>query len=173
MKSLSCITAIVLAFFILGAEPAESQEDYSFVMTASGPQVCLGRWIPPTAVGGPGVCEGQLIGIPQLSAISSRQSVERLDQVIAVLTSIEQKLDANNDLLGQLIEETVTSRTSSAEQGKEVSEFLRETITQRFDELPRGLLVNGFVVRELTQLKEDILKDVERHYTAEKAPPNK
>lgn len=91
MKTISCVTAIGLALFITSASPAQSQEDYTFVTNAWGPQVCLGRWIPPTAVGESGVCEGQMIGLPQLSAISSRQSVERLDQVIAVLASIAQK----------------------------------------------------------------------------------
>jgi len=173
MKTLSCMTAIWLVFFIVSASPARSQEDHTFVTSPWGPQVCLGRWIPPAAVGESGVCEGQLIGLPQLSAISARQSVERLDQLIAVLASIEQKLDVNNELVGWLIEETVKSRTLTDQQGKQVSEFLRETITQRFDALPKGLLVNGFVVKELTRLKEDILKEVEKRYPAEQTPSTK
>jgi len=170
MKTLFCVTLFWSLFFLATAKTAPAEEEYSFVMTLEGPQVCLGRWIPPTAVGASGVCEGQMITLPQLTAISARQSVERLDKMIVALSSIEQKMDVNNGLLGQLIDETVKSRSSTEQQGKEVSEFLRETITQRFDALPKGLLVNRYVMQELTRLKEDLLKDVDMHYATQQTP---
>jgi hypothetical protein len=171
MKTFYCMTILWSVLFIAAAAPALAQEDYAFIMTASGPQVCIGRVRPPTAAGAASVCEGQLIGIPQLSAISARQSVDRLDQLIDIIASIDQKMDVSNDRLGQLIEETVKAKAPADRQGKEVNEFLRETITQRFDALPKGLLANGFVMKELTRLKEDILQDVEKHYAVEQATP--
>ena len=84
MKTLSYVTAIGLALFIASATPAQSQEEYSFFANAWGPQVCLGNWTPPSDSNPFGVCEGQIMGIPQLTAISSKQTVERLDQLLAV-----------------------------------------------------------------------------------------
>lgn len=168
MKTLryAIVTALTLFMIglITGAATVQAQEEHTFITNAWGQQVCLGRWVPSTALGQSGTCEGQLVGVPQLTAISTRQSVERLDQLIAVLASIDLKLDISNEQLGRLIEETVKSRTTTGLPPAQVSEFLRETITKRFDTLPRGFLVNDFIMEEITRIKEDILKEVETHY---------
>lgn len=171
MKTKAYAITMGLILFFAGAPQVQSEEDHTFVANARGAQVCLGRWIPATGVGEFGVCEGQLIGLPQLTAISSRQSVERLDQLITVLASIDQKLDISNEQVGRLIEETIKSRTSADQQSNQLSEFLHETITQRFDALPKGVVVNKYIMAELTRLKEDILKDVEKRYPS--APSSK
>jgi len=164
MKTIRYIAAIWLAFSFLGASPAQSQDEYSFIADAYGPKVCLGRWIP-SGYGQAGVCEGQLIGVPQLTAISARQSVERLDQLIDVLSSISQKMDVNNDQLNLLIEATV-----NAQQASQVNEFMRETITHRFAALPAELFADQVFSEEITRLKEDILKEIERRYPTISAP---
>ena len=159
MKALSYVNAIALAVFMVSVSPAHSQEDYTFVANAWGPQVCLGRWIPPTDIGKFGVCEGQLVGLPQLTAISSRQSVDRLDQLLAVLSSIDQKMDINNDQVSRLIEVT-----ANAQQAAQDNESLRQAITHRFVALPKELLADKVFTAEITKLREDILKEVEKRY---------
>ena len=173
MKTIRYAIVFGLALFIAGAAPARAQEEHTFITNVYGQQVCLGKWIPPTAIGESGTCEGQLVGVPQLTAISTRQSVERLNQMIDVLISIDLKLDVNNEQLGRLIEETVRTRSTTSLQPAQVSEFLRDTITRRFDALPRGILVNDFIMEEITRLKDDILKEVETHYAAVPAAPAK
>ena len=171
MKTLSYATAIGLALFFASATPAQSQEDYTFFANAWGPQVCLGNWTPPSERNPYGVCDGQMVGLPQLTAISAKQTVDRLDQLLTAFASVDEKLDINNKQVSMLIEATYNTQSSIDKQVKQVSEFLRETITQRFDALPKGLLVNGFVMKELIQLKQNILKDVEMHYAARQATP--
>ena len=174
MKTLICITTIWLVFFIVGAPSVQSQtqvvEGYTFIRGGTGPQVCLGRWIPPKDVALPGVCEGQVVGVDQLTAISTRLSADRLDQLLLTLTSIDQKLSVNNDQLKRLIEATVNTQTSIDQQVRQVSEFLRETITKRFDALPEEILSNDLFKEEITKLKEDILKEVEKHYSTRPPP---
>ena len=177
MKTLICITTIWLVFFIVGASSVQSQtqvvEGYTFIRGGTGPQVCLGRWVPPKDVALPGVCEGQVVGVDQLTAISTRLSADRLDQLLLALTSIDQKLAVNNDQLKRLIEATVNTQTSIDQQVRQVSEFLRETITKRFDALPEEILANDLFKEELTKLKEDILKEVENHYSTRSTPSTK
>lgn len=177
MKTLICVTTMWLVFFIAGASSVQSQtqvvEGYTFMMGQSGLQVCLGRWVPPRDVALPGVCEGQVVGVDQLSAISSRLSADRLDQVKRALDSIDQKLAVNNDQLKQLIEATVDTQTSIDQQVRQVSELLRETIIERFDALPEELLANDLFKEELIKLKEDILKEVEKHYSKWPTPSTK
>ncbi len=173
MKTLSYVSAIGLALFISSATPAQSQEDYNFFANAWGPQVCLGRWTPPSESNPYGVCEGQMVGIPQLTAISSKQTVDRLDQLLAAFASVDEKLDINNKQVGMLIEATYETRASIDQQVKQVSEFLSETIKQRFDTIPNEILANKAFLRELIQLREDILQEVEKRYPTVPAPLTK
>lgn len=164
-----------MVFFIVGMLPAQSQADegYTFITSERGPQICLGRWIPPTDVGLPGVCDGQVFGLSQLSAISAKQSADRLDQVLNVLGSIDQRLAANNALVSQLIETTNNTQSSIDRQVRQGGEFLRDTITRRFEALPKEILANDLFKEELTKLKEDILEEVEKQYSTRQTPPKK
>src|SRR5512147_949432 len=114
MKKLICIAAFCLMFCIIGASSAQGQsgEGYTFIPSERGPQICVGRWIPPTDVALAGVCDGQVYGLAQLSALSAKQTVDRLDQLLIVLSSIDQKLAANNDIRTALIQATVNTQTA-------------------------------------------------------------
>jgi hypothetical protein len=171
MKTLGFAAAICLACLAVSPSPALAQEDYSFITNAYGPQVCIGRWIPPTEIGRTGVCEGQLIGLPQLTALSSKQSADRLEQLIAVLSSIDQKMDINNEQLNRLIEATVNIQTSIDRQITQESEFLRKTIARAVDKLPADFLANKVFMEEINRLKRDILREVERRYPGLNPPP--
>ncbi len=175
MKKLIGIAALCLAFCIIGASPAQSQsgEGYSFITSERGPQICIGNWIPPRDVGLPGVCDGQVFALPQFSAISAKQTVDRLDQLITVLSSIDQRLAANNDQLAALIQATVNTQTSIDQQVRRGGEFLRDAITQRFSDLPKEVLANDSFKEELAKLKEDILAEVEKQYSKKPMPPAK
>lgn len=177
MKKLICVTAIWLVFFIAGTSPVQSQtqvvEGYTFMSGDRGPQVCLGRWVPPRDVALPGVCDGQVVDVAQLTAISARLSADRLDQLLLALAAIDQKLAVNNDQVKQLIEATVNTQTSIDQQVKQVSELLSETITKRFDALPEEILANNLFREEITKLKEDILREVEKHYSKQPTPSKK
>jgi len=181
MKTLICVTTICLVFFIVGASSVQSQTQvfggYTFIRGGTGTSVCLGKWIPSRDVALPGVCEGQIIDVDHLAAISAKMSADRLDQLLIALTSIDKKLDINNYQTQQLIEATVDTKTSIDRQVRQVSELLREAIIERFDvlfdALPEEILSNDLFKEELTKLKEDILKEVEKHYLKRPKPSTK
>ncbi len=176
MKTIICITAFWLAFIFAGISPASGQggESYTFITSERGPQVCIGRWIPSTDVALPGVCDGQVYGLSQLSAISAKQTVDRLDQLLFSLNSIDQKLAVSNDQITQLIKASVNTQTSIDRQVRQGGELLREVISRRFDELPKEILENDQFKEELARLKEDILTEVEKLYSGRQpAPPGK
>lgn len=174
MKTLICITALWLVFFIAGtSSQSQAGEDYTFITGERGPQICVGSWIPPRDVGLPGVCDGQVFGLSQLSAISAKQSADRLDQVLTVLGSIDQRLAANNDLVFQLIATTNNTQSSIDQQVRQGGEFLRDTIARRFEALPKEILGNDLFREKLTKLKEDILEEVEKLYPKRPAPSGK
>ncbi len=175
MKNLIGIAALLLAFCIFGASSAQGQsgEGYTFITSERGPQICVGRWIPPTDVALAGVCEGQIYGLSQLSALSARQTVDRLDQLLIILSAIDQKLAANNDIMTSLIQATVNTQTSIDQQVRRGGELLRDAITQRFSDLPKEVLANDSFKEELAKLKEDILAEVEKQYSKKPMPPAK
>jgi len=173
MKTLSYVTAIGLALFFAGATPAQSQQDYTFFANAWGPQVCLGNWTPPSDRDPYGVCDGQTVGVPQLTAISAKQTVDRLDQLLTAFASVDEKLDINNKQVSMLIEATYDTQSSIDKQVKQVSEFLRETINQRFAAIPSEIVANKAFLRELIKLREDILQEVEKRYPVVPAPSTK
>jgi hypothetical protein len=158
MRRFVCAALLSLAASVVTVSPALSQEEFTFVTSAFGPQVCIGRWIPSTEIGQAGTCEGQLVGVPQLTAMSTRQSVERLDQLISFLASIDQKMDINNEQMDRLIEVTV-----NAQQISKTGELLRNTISQRFAAVPDEMLKDKAFSEEIRKLRLDILRDVERH----------
>lgn len=174
MKTLICAAIICSAVFILdiSSVPAQTEvvEGYTFIRGTMGPQVCLGRWIAPRDVAVPGFCDGQLIDVAQLTAVSARLSADRLDQILLALISIDQRLSVNNDQVRELIEATVSTQTSIDEQVSQVSELLHEAITTRFEALPEEILTSDLLKEEITKLKEDILKEVDKNFL--RRPPS-
>ncbi|MEW6571674.1 MAG: hypothetical protein AB1390_10990 [Nitrospirota bacterium] len=161
-------------FQMLCASSTQSQtqviEGYTFIRGATGPAVCLGRWVPPRDITLPGVCEGQLVDLTQLSAVSARLSADRLGQILLALDSLDQKLSINNDQIKQLIEVNLKTQTAIDQQVKQISNLLREAVTERFDALPAEILSNDLFKEELEKLKQDILKEVEKHYSGRSTP---
>jgi hypothetical protein len=164
MKALGYATAIWLAIFVVYTSSAWSQEGYTFVADAYGQQVCIGRWIPSTVAAKGGVCEGEMIGLAQLSAISAKQSADRLDQLLSVLSSISDKMDVSNEQLNLLIQVT-----ANAQQTAQNNEALRRVIAQRFAALSLELTDNKDFREEISSLKEDVLKEVEKRYPTAKS----
>lgn len=158
--------------FVVSVSSVQSQGlgGYTVVSGPSGPQVCLGRWIPPKDVALPGLCEGQLMDVSQFTAMFTKMSADRLDQVIILLGSIDQKLALNNDQVSRLLESTVKTQTFMEQHVGATSELLREAITSRFDALPEEILRSDQFREEVLRLKEDILKEVERRYPTRPAP---
>jgi len=177
VKTLIFITAIWSLVFIAGVSSVQSQpqifEGYTVISGPSGAQVCLGRWVPSRDVALPGICEGQLVDVAQFTAIFTKMSAERLDQILFVLGSIDQKLAVSNDQLVKLVETTAKTEAFVDQQVSQTGELLRETITRRFDGLSEELLASEQFREELLRLKEDILKEVESHYQARPAPKTK
>jgi hypothetical protein len=174
MSRLVCIVAILFALFVADVSLVYSQgqilDGYTFVRSGTGPAVCLGRWVPPQDVSLPGVCEGELVDISYLTAISARLTADRLDQIITALSSLDQKLALNNDQVRQLIDVSVRTQTLIDEQGRQLSDILSESISRRFEDLPAEILSNELFKEEIDKLKADILKEVERLHPAKQAP---
>lgn len=174
MKTLICICTLFLAFVMMGALITEAQEgDYTFFSNQYGPQICIGRWRPSKDVALPGVCDGQVMAVSQLTALSTRQTVDRLDMLLLSLDSIDQKLSVSNDQLNNLVEVTANTQAAIDQYSSLVSDFLRESIIRRFDELPKEILENDLFRQELDKLETDILDEVEKHYSKLPAPPQK
>ena len=177
MKTLFFVATTLLVVFIVSVSSVQSQtqevEGYTLIRGSSGTVVCLGRWIPSRDVALPGTCEGQVVDLTQLSAVSSRLTVDRLEQILYALASLDQKLAVNNDQVKQLIEANVKTQTSIDQQVSQVSDLLREAITTRFDTLPDEMLTKDSFRKEIENLKEDILKEVEKYYTKKPAAPIK
>ncbi len=171
------IAAIWMVVFIGGAFPVRSEaqiaEGYTFLTGPGGSQVCIGNWVPSRDVALPGVCEGQIVDIAQFTAISSRLSADRLDQMLFALGSIDQRLAVNNEQMNLLIEVTANTQASIDQQGRQASELLEEAIARRFDSLPDEILANEAFREELAKLKEDILREVGRLYQRRPALPKK
>lgn len=169
MRALRCPILCMVLLFAAGASPAwpEAQlvEGYTVVRGPTGPVVCLGRWVPSRDVALTGFCEGQLVDMAQLSAISNRLSADRLDQMLPFLAAIDQKLAVNIEQMRQLTEATVKVQTSIEQQAKQTGDLLQEVIARRFEALPEEIVENSLFREELARLREDILKEVEKHYT--------
>lgn len=176
MKRWIFVTAICLALFIVGASPARAQqvvEGYTFVRGPIGTQVCLGKWVPPKDVALSGYCDGQVVDVAQLTAVSAGLSADRLNQTLSYLSAIDQRLAISNEQVERLIEATVKAHTSIDEQVRLVSELLHEAVARRFDALREEILADDRFREELSRLKEEILKEVEKHYTKKPAQPAK
>ncbi len=169
MKKTTFFAAFFLAGFLIGTYDAHSQTQelggYIFIKGETASQVCLGTWVPPTDVGKAGICEGQVVDVSQLTAISSKQSVDRLDQLLVSLASIDQKLAVGNDQLQRLLEVSANTQAAIDQQVQQVGELLHGTIASRFDAIPKEIISNDLFRHELEKLKDDILRDVDKYYT--------
>jgi len=169
--------SVWIVLCIVGTLPvrslAQSSEGYTFLSGTSGAQVCMGTWVPSRDVALPGVCQGFLVDVAQFTAISARQSADKLDQMLSALTAIDQKLAVNNEEINRLIDATVNTQVTVDQQARQIGEFLKETITTKFDALPEALLSNDAFREELAKLKEEILKEVEKHYLKQPEPEKK
>jgi hypothetical protein len=170
MKTIICMVAGFFFLLVIGLPVARSQEGYTFFMSSGGPRICLGQWIPPRGAGYAGSCEGTVMDLPQLTALSSKQTVDRLDQLLVTLNSIDQKMTTSIDQTNQLIKETRDTKKSLDTQVQQTNQLLHQTISQRFDALPREILANPEFKEELLRLKEDVLKEVDKYYQPRPAP---
>jgi hypothetical protein len=177
MRTLLRGAVLWVAFFVAGTPPAWSQgqdiEGYTFIQGTSGGLVCLGTWTPSRDVAMPGTCDGPLVDVAQLTALSSRQSADRLDQLVSSFASIDQKLAAGNAQLERLIEVTVNNQISVEQQVKQAGEALSDAIARRFDEFPEEMVANDLFKEALARLKENILREVDRRYLPRPAPAKK
>jgi hypothetical protein len=171
VKRLIYSTAIWFAFMSVFASSVLSQTQeiggYTVIRGGAGSIICLGRWVPSREPGRPGVCEGQMVDGSQLTAISTKQTSDKLDQLLIVLESIDQKLADNNGQIERLIEATVNIQVSINQQTAQVGELMHDTISTRVDALSRRVLANDTFRKELEKLKQDILTDLKRRYPAE------
>jgi hypothetical protein len=173
MRAPVFIAAISLVFSIFGTSPARSQtlemEGYSIVAGTQGPMVCMGNWVRVSPLQ-TGLCDGPLVDVPQFAAISARQTADKLDLLLEVLTSIDDKLTVSNDEMKELVKATtVGSRASTEQRVKEVGELVRRDVVTRFDALPGKIMAN----EELVKLREAIVGDIEQLYSLPVAPVKK
>ncbi|MBI5074862.1 MAG: hypothetical protein HZB62_06805 [Nitrospirae bacterium] len=177
MKRIIGIATVCFALIIICASSAQSQTQeiggYTVVRGGSGSIICIGRWVPSTDPGRPGYCEGQMADPSQLTAISARQTADKLDQLLIFLESIDQKLADNNAQMERLIEATINTQTSINEtqtsinqQTAQVGELMHDTISTRVDALSRRVLASDTFKKELEKLKQDILTDIKKYYPA-------
>ena len=180
MKQFIYGTTILLAVLVICIPGVQAQTQdiggYTVIRGGAGTIICLGRWVPSTEPGRPGYCEGQLADTAQLTAISTRQTSDKLDQLLMVLESIDQKLADNNAQIERLIEAAANAQASISEtqasisrQAEQVGELMHDTISSRVNALSKRVLANETFRKELEKLKQDILNDVRKFY----APPEK
>jgi len=154
-------------FVCASSVQSQTQEigGYTVIRGGTSSIICVGRWVPSKEAGRPGVCEGQLADVSQLTAISTRQTAERLEQLLPVLESIDQKLADNTVQIERLIEATVNTQASIKRQGEQVEELMHDTISSRVDALSKRVLANDTFRQELEKLKQDILRDLKKYFS--------
>lgn len=169
MKLLSITASCLVVFIILASATYSQDEGHTFISSGKGPRVCLGRWVQPDDVAKSGYCEGEVMGLSQYSALSSRKTVDRLDQLLIAISAIDEKIAENNNQLGMLIQATENTKASIDSQVAQVGEILRETISKRFDTLLVQLINDDLFKEELVRLKEEILEEIDYVYFSQ--PP--
>ena len=189
MKKYYFAIAVGLIFMTLSASRVRAQaqvvEGYTFVRTVSGTAVCLGTWIPPRSAGLPGRCEGELVDVSQLNAVSAKAAADKLDQIFTFLVAIDEKMAINNDQVSQLVLAATAIQASIEEQVRQISELqndrieeqrretdeaLQEMINGRFEELPKAMVESDVFREELEKLRKDILEEVQKHYIKRAEP---
>jgi|WetSurMetagenome_2_1015567.scaffolds.fasta_scaffold00023_86 hypothetical protein len=144
---------------------AQEQEGYTFFSGVRGLEVCVGQYTAPSSADVTGYCRGQTLGLQQFSAVTARQSADRLDRIASTLEAIDRKLSANNEQLQLLTEVTANTQTNAA---KSEIALLSDAIAQRFESIPEELISNSEFREELDKLKADIMAEVEKRLTAPK-----
>jgi len=171
VKQLIYGTAVLFAFLVLCTPVVQAQTQdiggYTVIRGGGGTIICIGTWVPSRDPGRPGYCDGQLADPSQLTAISTRQTSDKLDQLLIVLGSIDQKLADNNAQIERLIEATTNTQTSINHQVEQVGDLMHDTISSRVDALSRRVLANETFRKELERMKQDILSDIKKYYPAQ------
>lgn len=179
MKTLVSAALSVAVILCMSLSPLWAQtqvvDGYTFVRGLSGANVCLGQWVVQRD--GTGSCEGQLVDVFQLSAVSSRLTADRMDQMLTVLSSMDEKLSAGNAQMQKLTEVTLKAQESLEKQVQQSGTLLQEAITARFDrrlsELPVEMLASEEFRLAMEALKQDILDEVEKFYVRRPAVTTK
>lgn len=164
MKTITSIITGYLILFMVGAGVSSGQETYTFINSSNGPMICIGTWVPSNTVGGPGTCEGTLMGMDEWTALSTRQSADRLDSLLTTMNSIDEKMSINIDQTSRLLDATRKVGNAIDAQVRQTNQFLHKTIEQRFAAVPQEILSNEAFKQELMQLKKDILSEVDKYY---------
>lgn len=164
MKLLSITASCLVIFIILASATYSQDEGYTFIYPSDGPGVCLGRWVQPDDAMKEGYCEGEVLSLTHYSALSSRKTVDRLDQLLIAISAIDEKMAKNNNQLEMLIQATENTKVSIDSQVAQVGEILRETISKRFDTLLVQLMNDDLFKEELVRLKEEILEEIDYVY---------
>jgi hypothetical protein len=152
--------------------PQQTSEGYTFIRGLTGTEVCVGRWTPP--VGGlPGKCDGQVVDLGQFVTLSARANTERLEQMLLVLSTMDQRLALGNEQLRQLTEATMKAQASMDQHVRQANEALIDAIARRFDQLPAEVLDDEQFKEVIEKLKKDILAEVEKQYAKRPATPAK
>ena len=164
MKLLSITASCLLVFIILASATYSQDEGYTFISTSDGPAICLGRWVKSGDVMKAGYCEGEVMSLSHYSALSSGKTVDRLDQLLIAISTIDEKMAANNNQLEMLIQATENTKASIDRQVAQTCEILRESISARFDTLLVQLINDDLFKEELVRLKEEILEEIDSMY---------
>lgn len=169
MKRLFVAVSAWMLTVFLASSPALSQtqelEGYTVIKGGTDPLICLGRWVPPSEIGRPGICEGQMVNASQLAAVSSKLAADRLDQVLNFLVAMDQKLAENNAQFERLIEALANTQAAIERQTEQNGELIRDAITARFESLARRVLTSEALRKEIERLREEILKEVTKSYS--------
>jgi hypothetical protein len=160
----AAIIIAVILVFPFGSQ-AQEPEGYTFLSGIMGPQVCVGQYTPPSTSDVNGLCQGQMFGLQQFSAVAARQSADRLDRIASVLEAIDEKMAASNEQLQRLTEITANNQTEVL---KNEIKLLSDAIAQRFEAMPEELISNAEFREELNKLKADIMAEVEKRLTVPK-----
>jgi len=174
MKTIGRGAALATLAVILAASQSWSQgqaaEGYTFIRGLAGTEVCMGAWTPP-AGGLPGKCDGQVLDLGQFMALSARTSTERLDQVLIVLSAMDQRLALGNEQLRQLTEVTLRAQAAMDQHVRQSNELLLDAIARRFDQVPAEVLADEQFKEVLERLKKDILAEVDKQFAKRPAVP--
>lgn len=122
-----------------------------------GDTICLNNWVPPQSgntIGNssPGVCNGVEISALALTAISSKNSSDKLEQIRVLLEQL------NNNLTKVVSE----NRRLNKDHDRRENVALRELIDEKFDALPVEVVANKQIKEILNKLRQDLLESIKK-----------
>ncbi len=168
MKPSFFMAILAFTFLIICAHSAYAQitqpqnfDGKTIIPSSYGDLVCFGNWDADSRT-----CNGPQISSGGLSALSAMKSTDTLEQIRALLDTMNRTLSVNTEAI-------LNIQKSFDPQSRQANASLHESIDKRFDAIPENVLTDDSVKEEFRKLREDILREIDQRNVKPPAAPPK